>query len=241
MMYTRLLSPAYALLVALTLVLSAQANANQCLDLMPYDTVADGFPHICQSSFNGVTNDYSCQNYRSGETRYRVLYRGGTKPKAVIRINADKSVRLLSAPLFGDKRLDCPLTAPAGIPAHAKHRGTGVCYDDRDQKVACSVFEYAAARQTEAHRYMTFYTEDPEQPLLTDAQTLRNDVDAMAAELAYQIGMALWNSECCAEQAIEYLAQAYHLFPRTEAYKAAYRHSRATLAIQELDSQQQWD
>jgi hypothetical protein len=241
MMSSCLLSPAYVLLATFTLVFSAQVNANQCLDLMPYDVKADGLPYICQSSFNGIPNNYSCQDYRSGKTRYRVLYRGGTKPKAVVRFNTDESVRLLSAPLFGDKRLDCPLTPPAGVPVHARHRGTGVCYDENDEMVACSVFEHATARQTEAHRFMTFYTEDPQQPVLTDAQVLRNDVDAMAAEIAYQIGMELWNSECCAEQAVEYLAQAYHLFPRTEAYKTAYRHSRATLAIQELNSKQQWD
>ena len=243
-MYLRILSRGrylQFLIAGFVLAFASHISANECLDLMPYDTVADGLPKICQSDFNGVNNFYSCQDYYSDDTGYRVLYRGGNYPKAIVRINTDGSQRLISAPLFGDNRLNCPLKPPAGIPEYAIHRGTGICYDDNDQMIACSIFEHAAARQFEETRFMTFYTKHYEEPVMIDAQFAGNNTDAMVAELAYQIGMALWDTECCAEQAVEYLAQAYQLFPRAEAYKKAYRHSRATLAIRELSKREQWD
>ena len=208
--------------------------ANECLDLFPYDTVADGQSKICQSNFNGINKHYSCQDYRSGETRYRVLYRGGLTPKAVIQLNSDNTVRLLSAPSFGDRRLRCPLSPPSGIPKYAVHRGTGICHDDADRMVACSVFEHAAARQIEAIRYFTYFDTQEKAAVTIDSQIANSNDDAMVAELAFQIGMSLWDTECCAEQAVEYLEQAYKLFPRAEAYRTAYRRSRAIMAMKEL-------
>lgn len=222
------------LVAVLVTLFTYPVSANQCLNLLPDDVTAEGLPTICQSRFTGVTNTYSCQDYRSGDSHYRILYRGGVYPKAVIQLNADDSYVLLSAPLFGNPRLRCPLKPPAGIPEHAVHRGLGVCHDDADELVSCSVFEYAAARESQAHRYMTFYTEGGETPVVIDAHIAGDNDDAMVAELAYQIGMSLWDSECCSEQAVAYLAYAYRLFPRAEAYKTAYRRSRAILAIREL-------
>ena len=225
-----------ATICGVALLFACQAVGNECLNLLPDDAVVDGLPKVCQSSYNGMNNQYSCQDYRSGELQYRVLYKGGLHPKAVLQLNSDSSFHLLSAPLFGNPKLHCPLRPPAGIPEYAIHRGTGICYDDDDRQVACSVFEYAPARQTVRQRYMTFYGADERQPVSIDAHVAGSNEDAMVAEIAFQIGMNLWDSECCAEQAVEYLAYAYQLFPRTEAYLKAYRHSRATLAIQELSS-----
>ena len=218
----------------LFLLLANFVSANECLDLLPYDTVAEGHSKICQSSFNGLNYHYSCQDYRSGDTRYRVLYRGGLTPKAVLQFNPDNSIELISAPLFGNDRLRCPLSPPEGVPRHAVHRGTGVCHDDDERLVVCSVFEYAAARQMDATRYMTFF--DAHKSSLTiDRQFANSNEDAMVAELAFQIGMSLWDTECCAEQAVAYLEQAYNLFPRLEAYRAAFRRSRVILALKDLN------
>jgi hypothetical protein len=223
------------MLAGLVLGLASQVSANQCLDLLPYDTVEDGLPSVCQSSFTGIKKNYSCQDYRSGETRYRVLYRGGIYPKAVIQINPDNTRHLVSSSLFGNHKLRCPLKPPQGVPQHAVHRGMGVCQDDNDQLVACSVFEHAKARQTEAYRFMTFYHSDEEPSVSIDAQVAGDNDDAIVAEMAFQIGMSLWDTECCAEQAVKYLEYAYRLFPRAEAYRKAYRHSRASLALRQLD------
>jgi hypothetical protein len=223
------------LLASLALLFSAPLVANECLDLFPYDTVADGLPKICQSNFNGINKTYSCQDYRSGKTRYRILYKGGLSPKAVLQLNLDLEESLLSSPLFGDKRLRCPLNSPEGVPRHATHRGMGVCYDENDQMVACSVYEHAVARQSQAHRFMIFYRADEKNPVSIDATIAGTNNDAMVAEMAYQMGMSLWDTKCCAEQALEYLAYAYSLFPRAVAYRQAYQYSRTTLALRELD------
>ena len=223
------------MLASLVLGLTSQATANECLDLLPDDTLVDGLPSICQSSFTGIKKDYSCQDYRSGETHYRVLYRGGLSPKAVLQINPDDTRYLVSSPLFGNRKLRCPLTPPEGIPQHAVHRGLGICQDDNNQSVACSVFEHAEARQKEAYRFMTFYHSGDEQSVSIDAQVAGTNNDAIVAELAFQLGMSLWETECCAEQAVEYLEYAYRLFPHAEAYRKAYRRTRVSLALQQLD------
>lgn len=220
-------------IVSISLLMASFSNANECLDLLPYDTVANGHSKICQSSFNGMNNHYSCQDYQSGDTRYRVLYRGGVTPKAIIKINPDNSEQLLSAPLFGDLRLRCPLTPPAGIPEYAVHRGTGVCQDENDSMVACSVFEHAAARKMEATRYMTFFASE-KPSVVIDAQIASDNEDAMVAEIAFQIGMSLWDTDCCSERAVEYLEQAYKLFPQAEPYRTAYRRTRAIIAMEKL-------
>lgn len=218
----------------LALGLASAASANECLDLLPYDTVAEGLPSVCQSGFTGIRKNYSCQDYRSGKTLYRVLYRGGTSPKAIIRISADNTQSLLVSPLQSGRKLSCPLAPPSGIPQHAVHRGIGVCQDAQDHDVACSVFEHAPARQTDVHRYMTFYTEDKTPSVQIDDQIVGTNHDAITAEMAYQIGMSLWETDCCAGRAVEYLALAYRLFPRAEAYRKAYRHSRVSLALKEM-------
>lgn len=219
----------------LLLLCTGYAGANDCLKLLPDDTTVDGQPHVCQSAFNGVTRHYSCQDYRSGNTHYRVLYRGGVTPKAVLQFDAHAPYRVVSSPLYGDARLGCPLKPPASMPQHAIHRGLGVCHDAQDRPVACSVYEHAAPRLRVTHRYMTFYTADENDPVRIDTQIAGANDDAMVAELAFQLGMSLWETECCAEQAVDYLAYAYRLFPRADAYRSAYHRSRAMLASRNPD------
>ena len=143
------------LLLVLAMFFIAHAAANECLNLFPYDTAEDGLPKICQSSFNGTQANYSCQDYRSGDNRYRILYKGGSSPKE----------QVLSSPQFGDQTLNCQLKAPAGVPKYAVHRGSGVCNDENDKPVACSFFQYAAARDTLAHSYMVYYPSAKRQKL----------------------------------------------------------------------------
>lgn len=227
---TRLSIAYQAMLALVAMFFLGPVAANECLNLLPDDVKADGLPKICESAFNGIEFSYSCQDYRSGENRYRVLYKGGRTPKAVLALNADGSEQILSSPIFGDHRLTCPLTPPTGVPKYATHRGTGVCHDENDKPIACSIFLHTAARQTESHRYMVFYPNNSEATVKVDVQVAGNNDDAMVAELAFQIGMSLWDTECCTEQAVQYLAYAYSLFPRAEAYRQAYQRGRALLA-----------
>jgi hypothetical protein len=221
------------LLSLLAMFYLGHAAANECLNLLPYDTVADGLPKICQSAYNGIADNYSCQDYRSGQNHYRVLYRGGNIPKAVLTIHSDGSEQLMSSPVFGDPKLRCPLNSPAGVPKYANHRGTGVCLDENDKPIACSIYLHAAARETEAHRYMVFYPNQREDKVHIEVQTAGNNKDAMVAELAFQIGMSLWDTECCSAEAVKYFAFAHQLFPRAEAYRKAYQRGRALVAFKD--------
>lgn len=207
------------------------AAANECLNLFPYDVKEDGPPQICQSPLTGTPADYACQDYRSGDNRYRVLYKGGHNAKAVLAIQADGSEQVLSSPLRGDPQLNCSLKAPAGVPKYAAHRGMGVCRDDANMPVACSVFQYAAPRQATAYMYMVFYPNQTQNKMHIVVEDAGANDDAMVAEIAYQLGRSLLETSCCSDQAEKYLAYAYHLFPRSETYRHAYQRSRALLAF----------
>jgi hypothetical protein len=209
----------------------AHAAANECLNLFPYDVSEDGFPKICQSAFSGRPTRYGCQDYRSGQNRYRVLYKGGRSPKAVLALDADGTEHVLSSPLFGDPKLTCALKAPDGVPKYANHAGIGVCRDDHNKPVACSIFQYAAARQKIMHTYMVFYPTNKRHKIHVDVEDAGVNKDAMVAEIAYQLGRSLLQTACCSDHAVKYFAYAYHLFPRSETYRHAYQRSRALLAL----------
>lgn len=205
------------------------AYANECLQVLPANTIEDGIPKICQSSFNGTKRDYVCQDYRAGDQKFQVLYQGGVKPKAILQIDTNNKSTLK---LESVKQATCPLPAPTGIPSHALHRGIGICLDDNDETVPCSIYEHVEAREPVQYRHMIFYQSDNEHDEVTiNTQIYDANHDAMAAELAYQIGLNLSNTECCAAQAIEYLAYAHKLFPHAEVYRKAYQLSLNTLVI----------
>lgn len=209
----------------------AHAAANECLNLFPYDVTEDGPPKICQSALTGTPSNYACQDYRSGKNRYRVLYKGGRTAKAILVLKADGTHQVLSSPFRGDPKLNCPLSAPKGVPRYASHRGMGVCRDDKNMPVACSVFQYAAARQSVAHMYMVYYPNGTQHKIQVEVEDAGANDDAMVAELAYQLGRSLLGTSCCSDQAMKYLAYAYHLFPRSETYRHAYQRGRALLAF----------
>jgi len=209
-------------------------SANECLNLMPYDVVADGQPKLCHSNVSGKRELYSCQDYVSGNNHYRVLYRGGRVAKAVLSLQADGKELLLDSPGQAKASLSCPLEAPSGVPKYASHRGMGICSDDHDRAVACSVFAYAAPREPVTHSYMVFYPRSATEKLLIQVSNTGKNDNAMVAELAFQIGKSLSKTECCSQKALKYFAYAYHLFPRSETYRHAYQHSRALIVMSAL-------
>ena len=217
-------------LTVLAIFYISQAAANECLNLFPYDVKEEGLPKICTSDFTGKTARYGCQDYRSGENRYRVLYRGGRSAKAVLALDNDGSEHVMSSPQRGDQSLNCPLNAPAGVPKYANHRGVGVCQDEMNRPIACSIFQYAAARQPLEHLYMVYYPNAEQEPVQIDVEDAGKNEDAMVAEIAYQLGRSLLQTSCCNDRAMQYLAFAYRLFPRSETYRHAYQRSRAMLA-----------
>lgn len=192
-----------------------------------------GQPKLCQFSYTGISKQYSCQDYRGNEQIYRIIYLGGTVPKAILSLDAQNKEHLVWSPTFGDQNLAWPLPAPKGVPTEAVHYGSGVCQDEYGEKIACSVYEHRVARKAEYHRYMVFYAPDGSGPTHIDEQVAGENHNAMLAELAYQLGLSLFNTDCCSEQAMAYLELAQSLFPNAMVYQKAYEHAKSVLVAGE--------
>ncbi len=178
--------------------------------------------HLCEADPNGHAETFACREHRAGRNSYLLLFKGGPSPKAVYARDADGTVSLWRKPESDDTFVYDP-PRPAGVPTPAAYRGTGVCIDGRDRSVPCSVFEHAAARDPRQMRYMVFYHPDGSGPAAVDAQVAGENADALLAELAFQLGLALVNTGCCRAQAAAYLGYAHELFPDAPAYGAVYR------------------
>lgn len=219
-----------ASLFILPLLAIGNANASQCRTFLTAKAVPVGQVKLCESAYTGIWQHYSCQDYAVGEQNYRVIYRGGLVPKAIVALNRWQQEQLIWSPVFGDKKMSCPLAPPKGMPAQATHRGIGVCEDDDGKPVPCSIYEHKAARKTEYHRYMVYYRANGSGTKIIDAQVAGTNKNAMVAEFAYQLGRSLLETTCCSEQAMEYLELAHRLFPKAQEYHAAYQQARSVLA-----------
>lgn len=218
------------ILISMLLAGLAQATRNECFNLLPSNVTKASEVRICSSSFNGITNYYSCQEYSAEDEHYRVLYKGGVTPTAILKFDKFNRRELVWSHLYGDQEINCPLAPPEGIPAQAAHQGIGVCLDDNDKYVPCSVFEHAGYRQAEAFRYFAFYDPNGAENVTITTFVMGDNPDAITAELAYQIGVSLNQTDCCRTQALEYLEYAYRLFPSAYTYRVTYHRAKASLA-----------
>jgi hypothetical protein len=209
------------------------AASNQCFEYLPDNITTASGVHVCTSTLNGDYKRYSCQDYVSGENNYRILYRGGLVPKAILKFDEVNHKYVLWSAQSAVQKITCPLAPPEGIPQQAKHRGIGICQDEHDEYTPCSVYELVEPRKLEVVRYFAMYDPQGEQPASVDATVIGNNVDAMVAEFSFQIGMSLLNTDCCKEKGYEYIKHAYNLFPRAETYRRAYQHTKSALAVYE--------
>lgn len=221
------------IMAVLALLSAGTASANECFSKFPAGTAPVDNVKICQSGFTGLQDRYSCQGYRKGDQHFRVIYKGGLEPKAIVKLDAKGKEQLIWSPSFGDHKMRCPLPAPAAIPKHAIHRGLGICQDAGDANIPCSVYEHTQARQSRAWRYLVFY--HPNRTELAHQMPAGDNQDAMVAELAYQLGLSLLETRCCSEQASAYLEHAHRLFPKATAYRAGYLQALKQVAVNEGD------
>lgn len=207
-------------------------SANECVNYIPNKAVKVNDLKICESSYNGISDIYSCQDYKSANKKYRVLYKGGILPKAIVELNEKQQEQLIWSTIFGDKKLSCPLIPPRGIHIHANHLGTGICANDKDQHVPCSVYEHKISRQIKSHRYLVLYPANESDTRTIHVETFISDSseDAMTAELAYQFGLNLLDTQCCSQQAMIYLEYAYQLYPKAIKYSKAYNNAKFDLS-----------
>ena len=206
----------------------ATAFAGECADFTSATATPAGELRLCEQAVSRGTRTYACRDYRDSGHRYVLLFEGGPWPKAVVRQEShggDATVRPVRR--ADAVRLTCHQGPPHGVPETATYRGTGVCLDADDRSVPCSVFEHAAARDPQLMRYMVFYDPEGRGPVAIDASVAGENVDALPAELAYRLGVALLDTGCCQGQGTEYLELAHRLHPDDPAYRSAYRNSVA--------------
>jgi hypothetical protein len=196
------------------------AAGNDCPALLPADAEAIGELRLCRVSVVGNDGFSACREYSNEQRLYQLVFRGGTAPVAVLERSAVNDA-FLNGP--GDARhaRTCDLKRPAGVPAEAVYRGTGVCRDERERPLPCSLYEHAAARTPEALRYFVYYEPDGGGVRRVDAVPAGRNERALEAEFSYQFGRALMDSDCCRDEARGYLTHAAVLFPRDAVYARA--------------------
>lgn len=210
-----------SLITVLLLAVNNLAIANECMSKMPAGIKPAGQVKLCHSDYTGLKVRYSCQDYQKGDKHFRVLYNGGLAPKAILKISSSGQERLIYSPSWGDQKMNCPLNAPDNIPTHANHRGLGICMDENDADIPCSVYEHTRARQTRTWRYLVFYRNTGKSEV-AHRMVAGDNHDAMVAEIAYQLGLSLLETSCCSEQATAYLGHAHRMFPKVTLYRTGY-------------------
>jgi hypothetical protein len=130
----------------------------------------------------------------------------------------------------GEELVAFPVRPPKVIPATAKFQGSGVCLDDHDKNVPCGIFVDKPARVPEITRYMVYYDAAGDGIVQLEKQVAGPNRDAIPAELAYQIGVRLMNSDCCRAEGLGYLELALSLFPDSRVYRKTFEHYRVELA-----------
>lgn len=211
------------LLLAAALGFAANTRAAECLGLIPQTALPDGEMWLCVSGHNGRLERFSCQDYMDARGRYRLFFRGGVVPKAVaIFLHDGPRVFQLTEHDSAAPRHTCKIATPAGVPEEALHLGTGVCRNDCDKEVPCSVFRLEAARYPAIVHYTVLYDSQGYGPVSMDTRKLETNDEALIAELAYQFGLNLSHANCCMDQALDYFGHAYQLFPDDAQYRESY-------------------
>jgi len=187
---------------------------------------------LCQSDHTGQTQIYSCHDYRRGNQRLRAYFNGGTIPRAVAMLDAEGHVSAIQLP---GQLADIPVRAPRQIPATAKFQGSGVCLDEHDRNVPCGIFVNKPARMPEITRYLVYYDAGGDGVIQFEKQVAGPNRDAIPAELAYQIGVRLMDSDCCRAEGLGYLKLALSLFPDSRVYRKTFDRYRVELAALKTD------
>lgn len=205
-----------------TALMCGPANATGELPGADRDIGVAGNLFICRGEQGAAAEPFACLHRRRGDRTQVLLYQGGPVPRA-IRTRDGTSNRSSEYRLSAHERqvLRFEAPRPASVPSAARYRGTGVCRDERDRPLPCSVFEHAAARQPEGTRYFVFYEPDGSGVRRIDVLSTGRNEHAFEAELAYQLGRALTQVDCCRDAARAWLAHAVTLFPDDPHYRAA--------------------
>lgn len=196
-----------------------------CSAFVPADAVTHDSFKLCQSDHSGKDENYACQTFVAADGRYRVLFKGGRHPRAIAKVaeNGDVAEMLWSENGQAPQPV-CHFPPPIKVPAETSFKGAGVCLDEGNRSIPCTVFHHKAARTDSVYDYLIFYKPDGSGPDYMQSIYLGENKDAMAAELAYQIGLGLLKTECCQQSGLQYVAHAYQLYPGSTLYRTAYHY-----------------
>jgi len=210
----------FLLLALLGSLPAAKAGGNDCPALLPADAKPIGELRLCRADA-GTSGEFSaCRDYTTRDHLFTVEFRGGVVPVALRQRLAGAVQGTAVTQTAGDRgKRGCDLTPPLDVAQGATYRGTGVCHDEHDRPLPCSVYEGANARQRTAMRYFVYYEPDGSGIRQVDALPAGPNQQAFEAEMAFQLGQALAATGCCEEKARAYVAHALGLFPADPTYR----------------------
>jgi len=208
-------------------------NPASCSAYIPANAKTTENFTLCRSDHNGKSEVYACQNYVTNNDHYRAFFKGGRHPKAIARVTpSGKVIKMLWQDEKKSIQPVCDFPPPVQVPAETKFIGAAVCIDEADQKVPCSVFRHSGARMQTVYDYLVYYKPDGTGPVSTELIQIGENKSAMAAELSYQIGLELIKTSCCQQSGLEYLRNAFHLFPDSIAYRTSYLHYKQQMPVE---------
>ncbi len=201
------------------------ARGAHCSAFLPADAETVDSVHLCHSDHSGKNALYACQNFATHHAHYRVFFKGGPHPKAIASVTENGDIdKMLWSEEMPANRPVCDFPSPIHIPAAAKFMGAGVCLDESDASIPCTLFRYKASQLKTISDYVVFYKVDGVGPEY--ASTIASGVNrnAMPAELAYKMGLSLLKTDCHPQRGLQYIKHAYQLFPNSTLYRTAYQH-----------------
>lgn len=206
-------------------------NSARCSAYLPPEAKAVDSFQLCTSAHRGKNEHYACQDFIAQGGQFRVYFKGGRYPKIIARMKEKEHVeKILWSDSEKNNQLVCNLPPPLRIPASSKFIGAGICTDDDNQSIACAVFRNKVPRRKTILDHMVFYKADGSDVKHTSSIYAGINNDAMPAEFAYQIGLNLLKTDCCQQRGLEYIEQAYQLFPDSTLYRTTYQFFRTQLS-----------
>jgi hypothetical protein len=203
-------------------------NRASCPAFLPADATPVRSLHLCRSGSDGSMAAYACQDFVSGQERYQVMFKGGSNPRAIIRLAADGEVS--EVVWSGTKKTEhpvCNLASPPQAPGANHFISAGVCTDDDGKSVPCAVFRRDSKYATLVTDYLVFYNADGRGPHHAIPMYVDTDPDAIPAELAFRTGMRLVKSSCCRHRGLQYLQYVAQISPNSTLYREALQQARA--------------
>ena len=175
----------------------------ECPDILPANGQMLGDLKVCEFEHHGKYQDFACQDVVSKNKQYRILFKGGQTPVAVLQLGFIENLDMIIWSVDGaGKQQTCSIPIPEELPETASFMGAGICETEDNRSIPCSVFRHKASRQQVIPDYLVIYDEAGNGPRHSSVIHVDKNRDAVPAEFAYQIGLELIKSKCCKQQYI---------------------------------------